>query len=505
MTLHGSRTIVGRRSRLDRGVADVEAGPGKSGQSCPGGSRPVPPGPEVWPGHSRCPLTTGPVDAGAGFHFLNAYESGFGGARIAAVPGGGWVAAFGHSTSITIGGTVVDVSGRYDIVVVKLDASGAPVWVKPIVGGDDDDVQGLAVASDGSIYLAGQSFSPTLDFGQGKTVAKPASSAIGFIAKLDAAGDAQWAQRVRTPGGIRNTTVATAAGKLVFAGTYTTYGDTLTYTTSGGETLGPDFMKLTTSRGFAMALDPATGFATWLSVFGSGDEVNVTSAALRDDGEVILGGSYSGGPLASQASASIAPAPAVLNGFNGFVLKLTTTGATAWARGFTGDTAGVATSGNVVVGGGTFSGTTDLGGGSRASVGKADAWAASFDPATGAPIWDKTFGGLDDDGVFGVALDGTSAILGVATKGATGALDGVSLPATPGALFAKLDGAGKVGLIRPLAATPTTYTELGDVAAQGGAFVGIGTYMGSIDFGSGARASTSTSGRSDTFIVGFGP
>lgn len=42
-----------------------------------------------------------------------------------------------------------------------------------------------------------------------------------------------------------------------------------------------------------------------------------------------------------------------------------------------------------------------------------------------------------------------------------------------------------------------------EMSAEGVA--AIGTFQGTVDFGKGGVASVSTSGRSDTFVIGFGP
>lgn len=118
-----------------------------------------------------------PVDPGGKVAFVNTYPSGFGGARIAAVPDGGWVAAFGHSSAIAIAGKTLTPSGRYDIVLVRLAADGSVIvrfspkgtarWARgfsataPSVARVSD----LAVSSYGTAVIG--TFQGTADLGMG--------------------------------------------------------------------------------------------------------------------------------------------------------------------------------------------------------------------------------------------------------------------------------------------------------------------------------------------------
>lgn len=450
-------------------------------------------------------------DPGGKVAFVNTYPSAFGGARVAAVPGGGWVAAFGHSTAITVAGKTFTPSGRYDLLLLRLQADGSVAWAQPIVGGDDDDVGGLAVDAE-SIYVSGKSFSKTLDFGNGKTTGTVGAglSSIGFVAKFDAKGVAQWARRVSSPGGVGLTVVAAekwdkASDAVIFAGTYTSSGDLLTYPTSAGDANGPDFMSRTTSRGFVLKLAASDGAAQWISLVGAGDNAAVTQVAANSGLTPMLAGWYSAGALLSSGGDTLVPAPAP--GTDGaFVAALTlSNGKISSGRALPGARVSASVLGGIITGG-TFSGTVDLGKGPSTSAGATDVWLAGGYATGGSPVWAKTFGALGKDSAaaLGSSYDDGNCAVAVQTEGGEAKVDGLTLPSAPGAYVVRFSPK-EARWARGFAAATPNRVALSDVALSASGTAVIGTFQGTVDLGKGPQASASTSGRSDTFIVGMSP
>jgi hypothetical protein len=80
-----------------------------------------------------------------------------------------------------------------DVVVAKLDSSGALLWQKQFGGDGSQSVTlGLARARDDAIVLAGSS-SGTLDFGDG-SVPLVSDSSTAFLAELDGEGRHVWSR-----------------------------------------------------------------------------------------------------------------------------------------------------------------------------------------------------------------------------------------------------------------------------------------------------------------------
>ncbi len=455
-----------------------------------------------------------PVDPGGKVVFVNTYPSGFGGARVAAVPGGGFIVAFGHSTPLTVAGKTFTPAGRYDIAVLRLAADGSVTWAQPIVGSDDDDVTGLAVDSE-AIYVSGKSFSKSLDFGNGKTTGTTGAglSSIGFIAKFNASGVAQWARRVSSAGGVGATVVAAekydkVSDTILFAGTYTSVGDVLVYPTATGDVSGPDFMSKTTSRAFVLRLAASDGAAQWLSLLGAGSEASVTQIAGNSGLSPMIAGRYAGGALLNQTGDTLAPAPTG-GTEGGFVAALSgSTGKISSGRARPLSLVSASAFGGIITGG-TFSGTVDLGSlkGPSASVGATDVWLAAVHSSGGTPAWDKTFGTTGKDSLVALASsydDGNCAIA-VQTDGGEAKVDGLTAPSAAGAYVVRFSPKGAARWARGFAATAPSSVRVADLAISVYGTAAVGTFQGTADFGKGPVTSVSTSGRSDTFIVGMSP
>ena len=96
-----------------------------------------------------------------------------------------------YNGTITVDGTTLTSKGADDVLVAKLSANGGWQWVISAGGPRDDEGVGVAVDSNGEIYLTGY-FSSTATFG---TITLTSHGAMDvFVAKLDTNGDWQWAK-----------------------------------------------------------------------------------------------------------------------------------------------------------------------------------------------------------------------------------------------------------------------------------------------------------------------
>lgn len=87
-------------------------------------------------------------------------------------------------------------SGKFDVFVSKLDASGNFIWAKNMGGSFNDMGSAIAVDANNNVYTTG-SFSNTADFDPGASVVSftAAASTDMFISKLDPLGNFVWAKQ----------------------------------------------------------------------------------------------------------------------------------------------------------------------------------------------------------------------------------------------------------------------------------------------------------------------
>jgi hypothetical protein len=356
---------------------------------------------------------------------------------VATTPQGNVVLAGSFAGTVSFGGSpLVQVgAGGDDLFVAEFDCSGKPLWSKSFgaTANVGAELAALAIGADGSILLTG-GYSGPLDFGMG-----PLTSAgiwDGFIAKLDATGNAMFAKSF---GGMGDTSVGAgcaldqtgnayvvadawgpqdfgggsigsalqhnavlveldATGNHVFSKTFgegNGYWGRVAVAPSGDVILvgspgsGFDFGggPLPPAAVFAATLSPS-GSYVWAKTWGSPSSyVHSEALAIGAAGEIVFAGKYEnqgsavdfgGGPLAATTDAS------------GYVVKLTSAGAHIFSQGAStgpqssavSDGYGVAVnaSGEVYVAG-YFGGTIDFGGGPVASTGGYDALLAKFSPS----------------------------------------------------------------------------------------------------------------------------
>ncbi len=101
-----------------------------------------------------------------------------------------------YSGTADFGATPITSAGSQNIYVAKLSSAGNVVWVKSLGGSGYDNVNGMAVASDGSVYTTG-SFLGSANFnpGSGGSLTSAGGSDI-FISKLNSAGQYAWAEGI---------------------------------------------------------------------------------------------------------------------------------------------------------------------------------------------------------------------------------------------------------------------------------------------------------------------
>lgn len=103
--------------------------------------------------------------------------------------------------SLALGATTLTSRGGSDVLLVELSVDGSPLLARAY-GDSSSSQQGEAIALDGAgnVFIAG-TFDGSLDFGTGPLELKPSACSsdawcltAGFVAKLDAQGNASWSK-----------------------------------------------------------------------------------------------------------------------------------------------------------------------------------------------------------------------------------------------------------------------------------------------------------------------
>src|SRR5688500_14912235 len=99
--------------------------------------------------------------------------------------------------SATFGGITLTSNGNYDAFIAKYDASGNVLWAKQSGGTGLEVGRGIAVDGNGNSYMTGY-FNGSAIFDSATLTS--AGSYDVFIAKYDATGNFQWAERAGSSG-----------------------------------------------------------------------------------------------------------------------------------------------------------------------------------------------------------------------------------------------------------------------------------------------------------------
>ncbi len=356
-------------------------------------------------------------------------------------------------------------------------------WSQIFGGTSDQYGEAIAIADDGSIFVAG-SFWGTVNLGGSDLVSAGATDV--FVAKFDAAGSHVWSARF----GDSNTQTASAiavgpAGEAVVAGYF-----------RGAVDFGGGALTSAGANDIFVAEFSGGGSHTWSRRFGASSSDYAHGVAVDAAGNVALTGSFigvvdfGGGNLTS-------------DGDDAFLAMFTPAGVHRWSAHY-GDAdyqsslaVAIGPSGGPVIGG-EFGGTVDFGGGALTSAGGHDAFIACFD-SLGVHAWSKRFGDTGDQACRALAVGATGEIL--ATGEFAGALDlGGGTLTSAGDLdvfVACLDAGGNHLWSAGYgdAASQTGFAIAVD--ATGNAYV-TGRAAGTIDFGGGSLVSA---GGYDIFIA----
>jgi len=308
-------------------------------------------------------------------------------------------------------------AGRKDIWLLKLDGKGNLLWDRNYGGSDNDEAESLIQTDDGGFVVAGW----TLSYGAGWE--------DFWVLRLDNQGNIIWDKTFgRENDDIINSIVQVEDGYVIAGRTgyygmnywvikLDNYGEIVWQRIFGLESgrYWQCFLIQTNDGGYALTgridhdsclikLDDK-GNIVWEKTYG-GNEDDYTYSIIqnKDDCYVLAGFTDSKG----EGSRDV------------WVIKLDSQGNTLWDKTFGGrDNDGAYSVIQTTDGGYMVIGYTTSKG-----AGKADVWVIKLD-SQGNTIWDKTFGGRDNDGAYSIiqTSDGGYAVAGYTSSKGAGELD----------------------------------------------------------------------------------
>lgn len=387
------------------------------------------------------------------------------------------------------GGPMTTPTTNTDIFVVKFDPQGAFLWGKQYGANGIDRALGVAIDSLGDVVVTGI-FQSTVDFGGGPFASVGGTHDI-FVLALSPTGGHLLSRAFGGSGGDEGSAVTIdPSGNAIVVGHMTGSID------FGGGTL--------TSAGgddaFIAKYSPL-GVHVWSARFGDVNQQQIKDVAADSAGNVYFTGNFTGqvdfggGTMTS------------LGSNDSMLVKYSAAGAHQWSRQLGGTflqygwSVAVDTQNNVVVTGGA-QGTVDFGLGALTSAGNSDVFMAKYN-SNNVPQWSKMFGDMSDQSGQGIKTDGQNNVVAVGRISGTTDFGGGTLTSAGqnDSFIAKYSGS----------ATHTWSKLAGDALDQIGRAVAIdaagnvivvGKFQGTVDFGNGVKTSA---GGYDGFLVKYGP
>ncbi|WP_266203368.1 Ig-like domain-containing protein [Pontibacter kalidii] len=324
---------------------------------------------------------------------------------ITLTPDGGFL--LGGRSDSGVGGDKTEASrGSNDFWVVKMNAAGEKVWDRTYGGEGDDGVRVIATAPDGGYLLSGYSSSDI----SGDKNSENKGSYDYWIVKIDANGKKIWDKSF---GGLHSEDQY--AGKTIPL----TGGG---YLIGGASNSGVSGDKSESSRGYAdywVVKVNSAGEKVWDKTFGGMSSEELYGLAETGDGGYLLSGWSTSGIEGDKT----APPKGRHRAY--WVIKIDAAGTKVWDKTFGGSdndepfALAPTPDGGFLLGGRSDSGVG--GDKTEASRGGYDFWVVKMN-AAGEKVWDKTYGGSDDDGIQAIAVtpDGQFIVGGYSHSGASG-------------------------------------------------------------------------------------
>ncbi|MBX3190815.1 MAG: hypothetical protein KF819_27705 [Labilithrix sp.] len=324
--------------------------------------------------------------------------------------------------------------GSTDAVVVRIDASGKPLWASTFGGSGQEIPQGSSASAAG-IFTAGLSMSATMSVGPDTLT--PGVNRWGYVAKLDpTTGAPIWARAVASDvtnnlfscaKGVAATTGGVAVACAFVGTTITVGGQPALVGVEGG---GMDTV---------VALFDAAGAVKWSNVFKGTLDDKSAAVAADPSGDVLVALNVTSPILRDIRTPVEITKPGAATASVPYVARLSAVdGKVVWSK-FLGGGGARATSlaaskdGKTVAVGGSLDAQVDFGIGPLAPKGMGDGFVVLVEQATRAVKTQKQIGGTGGgELVQDVAFDDFGQIAVVGYNGSTDtSIDGKPIPSPP--------------------------------------------------------------------------
>jgi len=280
-------------------------------------------------------------------------------------------------------------------------------WANTMGGGDKDRGHAVAVGADGSVYSTGI-FRDTIDLdpGLGTNTLIAAGMEDMYLVKFDDMGNFIWGFGIGSTGTDEGTSVAVDSdGNVYVAGRFS---DTVDFDPGPGTAIE----TTTSSYNLFYAKFTSDGDLIWVNSFGGIGGDIVEKILVDATHNVYIAGRFS---FTIDADPGLDSSILTAFGINSaFLGKYDSAGNYLWAHGFGGGVQTIGSeidldpSGNVYFTG-WFQDSADFDPGPGTtlltSVGESDIYIAKYN-ANGDLVWAKSFGGVDNEFGFGIAVDG---------------------------------------------------------------------------------------------------
>jgi hypothetical protein len=321
--------------------------------------------------------------------------------------------------SVTFGSTTLTNAGSntFDIFLVKYSPTGTIVWAVSAGGTQPDIVNGIALASNGDIYLTGHFRSAPLVFGS-STISNVGASTTDdiFLLKFSSSGAALSASSAGGSGDDRSNAISVDGnGNVFIAG----------YFSSTSISIGSTTLTNAGVTDIFLARYNNSGVATWATSAGAALGEAVTCMTTDAAGDIYVGGYFYSSSL--NFGASVLTNAGTTSTRDIFVTKYSSSGTPIWAASGAGsiseDAFSIAVDGlsNVYLGGQFSSPTMSFGSISLANAGSLTGFVVKY-TLSGTPAWAVTASAGTGFGIIrGVALDPSGNVV------ATGSYRGASM------------------------------------------------------------------------------
>ena len=244
-----------------------------------------------------------------------------------AIVGYSFTADFGNGVTVTHQGGMTD---SHTVLLVKYNSSGVAQWARTTAQTGGSIFHSVAVASDGSVYAAGEIWGfGAYDFGNSVSAAGTGSINVVLV-KYNSSGVAQWA---RTPAGDNynswfNSVAVASDGSVYAAGTISAGGFTYDFGNNVIVT-GPD--SVTAGQAIVLVKYNSAGLAQWAKTTTTANVESIfNGVSVASDGSVYVAGEIYGTSTYNFGNSVFASGMDIDE--NIVLVKYSSSGTTLWAR-----------------------------------------------------------------------------------------------------------------------------------------------------------------------------